>query len=200
MSEAAGTEATSGRETCAQCSKVVTGVDRVVLKDRVLCRSCYETLRREVERAVAAQSTDVNYPMALIGAVAGGIAGVLCWWGFTVLTKISFGLIAVAIGFFVGLGTFHFSGRKRAVGLQMLSVVVALVSFVAATYLVNMTFINRELAARGESFRVTFPPESFDALVEVLRASMGLMDLVFLAIVVYEAWQIPRPLPLDSGR
>jgi len=49
-------------------------------------------LKREVRRSVASISEDINYPMALLGAVLGGALGVLAWWGFTVLTKIGFGL------------------------------------------------------------------------------------------------------------
>lgn len=72
-------------------------------------------------------------------------------------------------------------------------------SYATATYLVNMTFINRALAARGDLFRVSFPPTSLESGYHVLSASFGVMDLVFLAIVVYEAWRIPRPLQLRSA-
>jgi len=33
----------------------------------------------------------------------------------------------------------------------------------------------------------------------VLRAGFGVMDFVFLAIVVYEAWKIPRPIRLPGS-
>ena len=164
--------------------------------DRVFCRSCYETLTFELQRAVAAMSEDVNYPMAALGAVLGGVAGVLIWWGFTVLTKIGFGLIAVAIGFLVGHGAMRFAGGKRSQGLQMLAVMVGAVAFLVAAYLVNMTFINDMLAQRGAPWRVTFPPASLTMFYRVLEANFGIMKLVFLAIVIYEAWIIPRPLKL----
>ena len=51
-----------------------------------------------------------------------------------------------------------------------------------AAYLVNMTFINEALAQRGEAWRVS--------------VNFGVMKFVFLAIVVYEAWIIPRPVKL----
>jgi len=70
-----------------------------------------------------------------------------------------------------------------------------------ATYLVNMTFINRAIAEKGESFRIAFPPQNLELCFKVLSADFGIMDFVFLAIVVYEAWKIPRPLvlPPDSA-
>jgi len=200
MSEAEpGTSQPAAVETCAQCGKELTPVDRVASGDRVFCRGCYATLRAELEQALAQMSTDVNYVNATVGAVLGGAAGVLLWWGFTVLTHIAFGLVAVAIGFLVGLGAVRFSGGKRSGGLQTLSVVVALISYVCATYLVNMTFINKSLAQANETFRVGFPPANPVLLWRVLTADVGIMDLVFLAIVLYQAWKIPKPVALPAA-
>ena len=122
--------------------------------------------------------------------------GALAWWGFTVLTHIAFGLFAVAIGYLVGHGAVRFAGGKRSGGLQALSIGVALLSYLFAIYLVNMTFINKALGEQGEAFRVGFPPQSLGLLIRVVTVDVGVMDLVFLAIVVYEAWKIPRPLTL----
>jgi hypothetical protein len=185
-------------ETCAECSKTLSPMDRVESGGRVFCRSCYETLRNELSRLATQMSSDVNYPMAILGAVLGGIAGVLVWWGFTVVTKIAFGLIAVAIGFLVGMGTVRFAGGKRSAGLQAVAIVTSLVSFLFATYLVNMTFINRMFAAQGETFRLGFPPPNLNLFVKVVTAGFNVMDLVFLAIVLYEAWKIPKPIRIPA--
>jgi hypothetical protein len=186
-------------ERCAQCDKTLTPADRVAAGDRVFCRSCYTTLRAELEQVVEAMSSDVNYVNAAIGAVLGGTAGALVWWGFTVLTHIAFGLIAVVIGFLVGLGTVRFAGGKRSGGLQVLSISVSLLSFLCASYLVNMTAINKALAEQGDSVRIAFPPNSLELAYSVLEARFGVMDLVFLVIVLYEAWKIPRPLKLPPS-
>ena len=181
---------------CAQCSKTLTADDTVAAGDRLFCRSCYLSLRAELETVVASMSADVNYPQAAVGAVLGGVVGALAWWGFTALTHIAFGLFAVAIGYLVGHGAVRFAGGKRSGGLQVLSIAVALLSYLFATYLVNMTFINKALATQGEAFRVGFPPRSLGLLIRVVTVDAGVMDLVFLAIVIYEAWKIPRPISL----
>ncbi len=181
---------------CAQCAKALIPDDTIVAGGRTFCRACYASLRAEIEAAVAATRTDINYVQAAFGAVLGGAAGALAWWGFTVLTHIAFGLVAVAIGFLTGLGTVRFSGGKRTRGLQIISVTVALLSFLAATYLVNMTFINRALASQGETVRVAFPPQTATLALRVVSVNFGLMDVVFLAIVLWEAWKIPRPIAL----
>ena len=196
-SQVEGTTGTSlAVNNCAQCSKTLTADDTVAAGDRLFCRSCYLSLRAELETVVASMSADVNYPQAAVGAVLGGVVGALAWWGFTALTHIAFGLFAVAIGYLVGHGAVRFAGGKRSGGLQVLSIAVALLSYLFATYLVNMTFINKALATQGEAFRVGFPPRSLGLLIRVVTVDAGVMDLVFLAIVIYEAWKIPRPISL----
>jgi hypothetical protein len=184
--------------TCARCEKTLTESDRIEASGRLYCRACYQTLRYQLQQAVGTLSKDVNYPLAVIGAVLGGVVGTLIWWGFTVLTNIAFGLVAVAIGFLVGHGAMRFAGGKRTTGLQVLAILIATISFFAATYLVNMTFINQELVKRGEAWRIPFPPSNLQVFYRVVAAGFGLMDVVFLAIVVWQAWAIPRPLRLPE--
>jgi hypothetical protein len=129
--------------------------------------------------------------------VLGGAAGAAVWWGFTVVTNIAFGLVAVVIGVAVGKGVILFSGGKRHVNLQFLSVVVSIVAFFYATFLVNRTFIERAFAKRGETLIIPLLPEP-DQFFRVVRAGFDIMDLVFLAIVVWEAWRIPAPIHLEG--
>jgi len=158
--------AAPGTATCARCDKPLTDADRVLAVDRAFCRSCYETLTFELQQAMTRMSQDINYPLAALGAALGGAEGALAWWGFTVLTQFGFGLIAVVAG---------------------------TLAFLVATYLVNMSFVNQVLHERGEGWRVPFPPDSLETLYRVIALNFGVMKLVFLAIVVYEAWVIPRP-------
>jgi|KBSSwiStaDraftv2_1062776.scaffolds.fasta_scaffold377027_2 hypothetical protein len=184
------------QEHCAECGKALSAVDRVAAGDRVFCTSCHAMLRLEIEGAVQAMSEDINYANAALGAVLGGAVGVLAWWGFTVATGWSVGLIAVGLGWAVGAGTVRLSGGKRSQGLQILSAAVACASWVVASYLVNMTFINRAMAKEGGAGRVPVPPTSLEMAGTVLGAGFGLMDVVFLAIMVWEAWKWPRPIRL----
>lgn len=197
-SDLAATGVPAAAERCAQCDRLLTPADRVAAGDRVFCRSCHEKLRMELETAVQAMSEDINYGNAALGAVLGGIVGVLVWWGFTAATKWSLGLIAVGVGWAVGWGTLKFAGGKRSRGLQILSATVAVASWVAANFLVNATFVNRALAEKGDAFRVGIPPESIDLFIRVVSANFGIMDVVFLAIMVWEAWKLPRPVRLPA--
>jgi hypothetical protein len=190
-SAGATTGSNAGETRCAECgTRIAAGDERVVTDGGVFCRTCFAALRGEIERVIAAQGADVNYPAAAVGAVLGGMIGALVWWGFTVTTKISFGLVAIVIGVAVAKGAMFFAGGKRSRGLQGLSVAVAGLAFFYASYLVNRTLILREGAGQ-----LPLVP-GIGLLVRVVSLGFGTFDLVFLAIVLWEAWRIPAPFKL----
>src|SRR5205085_8546226 len=52
--------AAPGTATCARCDKPLTDADRVLAADRAFCRSCYETLKFELQQAVTRMSQDIT--------------------------------------------------------------------------------------------------------------------------------------------
>jgi hypothetical protein len=175
------------------------GQDREVTEGGAFCRSCFEGLTAQLRQVLDAQGQDVDYGKAVAAGVAGAALGVLAWWGFTVLTHIAFGLVAVVIGVAVGKGVVMGAGNRRHRNLQVLSAAISVAGFAYATYLVNRTFIQKASAERGEPIVLPFlpPPELF---FRVVAMGFGVMDLVFLAIVVWEAWKIPAPVELPVAR
>lgn len=181
-------------ERCAECgASLAEGDARVETDDGLFCGTCFENLKNQVQRALQEQSTDINYPMALAGGLAGGAIGALVWWGFTVVTKIAFGLVAVVIGFAVGKGVTVLAGGKRSTGLQFLSTGVALLSFGYATYLVNRSFIQQAFAAEGETIALPFLPDT-GLFMRVVSTGFEAFDVVFLGIVLWQAWKMPAPI------
>jgi hypothetical protein len=182
---------------CLQCGNPIDDPDEAVQTDEgAFCLPCFRTLEQHVHHAVQAQSADINYTSAAVGAVLGGIAGALVWWGFTATTKISFGLVALVIGFAVAKGMLLFTGGRRSRPLQFLSAGVAALAFFYAQYLVTRTFVIRYLHEQGGtvgSIPLLPGPGTF---VDVIKLDFGLFDLIFLAIVVYEAWILPAPFRL----
>jgi hypothetical protein len=186
-------------ELCAECrAPFVAGQERVRTDDAQFCQPCFDRLSFELQQAVTAQGEDVNYAGATLGALLGAAVGVVAWWGFTVLTGIAFGLVAIVIGMAVSRGVILLSGGKRHRNLQVLSVVVSTAAFGYASYLVNRSFILKAMAEKGEPIVLPLvpPPELF---YRVVSGGFGVMDLVFLAIVVYEAWRIPAPIQLAGS-
>ena len=195
MQDPSGTTEGAVEVRCAQCNTLLAeGQDREVTDDGVFCRPCFNNLTAHLRQAIEAQSADINYPMAVVGGLLGGAVGILAWWGFTVVTKIHLGLVAVVIGLAVGKGVTLLAGNKRSQGLQALSVVIAALSFVYASYLVTRTFIHQSLADAGEvDFVLPLVPDP-DLLYKVLSAGFEFFDVIFLGIVLYEAWILPRAI------
>ncbi len=181
---------------CAECGTVLSeGMDREATADAVFCRPCYDHLTAQLEHVVAEQGREIDYTRALIGGLGGAVLGVLVWWGFTVVTSIAFGLVAIVIGIAVGKGVSLLAGGKRHLNLQIMAVGISTVAFFYASYLVNRTFVYRAYAEQGEEVLLPLLPGP-QLFVEIVRLNFGLMDLVFLAIVVFEAWRRLAPLKL----
>ena len=186
-------------DRCAECeSTFFEGQERKVTDDGAFCLPCFERLTHELESALADQGRDINYSMAVVGGLGGAALGVLVWWGFTVVTSIAFGLIAIAIGFGNGHGVMRLSGGKRHLNLQLISVAISTVGFAYASYLVNRTFFLRAYAEQGEELILPWVP-GLELFIDVVSANFGIMDVVFLAIVVWEAWKIPAPVKIVTG-
>jgi hypothetical protein len=198
IDEAAGT-LPAGDPRCEQCgTRLHPGQDREVTEGGTFCRPCFEALTSQLQHVLAEQGRDLPYGRALVGGLAGGALGALVWWGFTVLTHVAFGLVAVVIGIAVGKGIGLLSGHKRHLHLQIMSVVIALLSFAYASYLVNRTFIQRSLAEQGNPTVLPLVPDPA-LFFRVLQAGFGILDLVFLGIVVWEAWRLTAPAKLASS-
>src|SRR5262245_39509837 len=187
---------------CVRCQTPLAVNDVVSVDERAFCRTCSDIYKMQLHTRSggrpAIKPDRVNYPIAALGAILGGTVGTLAWWGVTVLTRTGFGVLAVLIGLVVRYGTLLFAGGKRSAGLQMLSVVTGVFSFLVAAYLVNMTLLNHLLAERGEAARVAFPPTSVETFYKVVAINFGIMKVAFLGVIAYLAWVVPRPLKLPQ--
>ena len=189
------TTSAAAPKVCLQCNRELRADEpHVAVQDGLFCQGCAGQLQAELARLEASKSEGVNYPLSAFGGVLGGVVGALVWWGFTVTTQISFGLVAVVIGYAVGHGVLRVGGYRRALGLQGLSATIAALSFGVASFLVNRSFYNMAAVEQGfEALPLVVP---LPLVVEVLKMGASPMDLIFLGIVLYEAWRIPAPLRL----
>ena len=193
-------ESEVARLTCAECGRVVAPEVAVTLHSgERFCPSCHADLQAHLHAIVDAQARDVNYAGALLGAVAGGALGAVVWWQFTVLTHIAFGLIAVLIAFAVARGIRIATGGKRNSALHAMAVIVSLLSWLAGIYLVNRSLILRSWGPTADSSSLPWVGGP-DYFYKVIRANFGIMDVVFGAITVYQAWILTRPLRLSRRK
>jgi len=184
---------------CLECNIPISeGVATVRTARGVFCADCFARLKQQAQQILAAQSDNIDFTRAVTGAVLGGIAGAAVWWGVTIATHVSFGLVAIVIGVAVGKGIVTFTGGKRAQSLQVLSVAVATAAYAVGTYLTKRTFILEYLHQHGKLGDLPLVPTSPSYFFGVVSAGFHLFDLIFLAIVVQQAWKIPAPVRLPG--
>jgi len=183
---------------CSECNIVLTeGMDREITEGGVFCRPCFNNLLAQLQQAATMQGEGINYPQAFIGGILGGIIGILVWWGVSVVTGWAIGIIAIVIGFAVGKGIVIFSGGRRSQRLQIMSAVISILSFIYASYLVTRSIILQASPEQGLEIILTLLPDPI-LFIQVLQAGFEFFDLIFLAIVVYQAWKIPAPIKLGG--
>src|SRR5438128_12480522 len=119
-------DANTGDIRCLECSTPISeGVATVRTARGVFCAACFARLTQQAHQVLAAQSENIDFTRALAGALLGGIGGAVVWWGVTIATHVSFGLVAIVIGVAVGKGIVMLTGGKRAQSPQVMSVIVA---------------------------------------------------------------------------
>ena len=151
-----------------------------------------------IETVLAEQGKDINFPGAIAGGLMGGALGALIWWGVVVVTNYQIGLIAIVIGWAAGQGVHILSGRKRALSLQIISVAITAVSYSMASYWVSRTFILKYAAENSvEAALPLFPDPSL--LFDVVSSGMEMLDLLFVAIALWQAWKMPAQLVVRSS-
>ncbi len=184
-----------GGKFCSQCEAPIPPGQEVTTENAVFCPACYRELTEILERSLAEQGRNIRYPGAVLGGILGGMLGAGIWWGFTVVTRIQFGLVAIVVGWAVGKGVVAFAGGKRALSLQIVSVIITLASYGLANYWVVRTYVQRYIAENGLTGGLPLLPGPA-LFKEVMVIGFQAWDLVFLAIALWQAWKLPAPVVL----
>ena len=182
---------------CRQCEKTFEpDADMEMTPRGAFCRDCFNELAAEVECLVRRQSHGINYSSAVIGGLAGAAAGAAVWWGFTVVTKIQFGLVAIVIGVTVAKGILMATGGRRSRELQVISAVIAALAYFYADYLVTRTFILQQSPEYARALTLLPDPAVF---FNISKMTFDMFTLIFLAITVYQAWKLVEPLNISRN-
>ncbi len=160
------------------------------------CRTCFDQLAMEVEYIARQQARGISYPAAILGGLAGAVAGGAVWWGFTVFTKIQFGLVAIVIGITVAKGILMATGGRRSRELQVLAATIAGLAYFYADYLVKRTFILQQSSEYART--LTLWPDA-GVFLSLARMTYDLFTLIFLAITVYQAWKLVEPFKFSRN-
>jgi len=136
-----------------------------------------------------------NFPRAVAAGLAAAVIGALLWAGFVYVTNYELGLIAVAVGALVGIAVRE-AGQGVDSKFGVLGALCAAFGWVLGTMLVVLAMVSKaadvgmlEAAGRlGLGGCISLALENGDA-----------MELLFLAIAVYEGWKFAFKYRLQGG-
>jgi hypothetical protein len=188
--------------TCSACRQPIAST-YYTLGDQVACERC----KGELELALQRPAGFTGLARALVLGSAAGLIGAAVWYGIRVASGYELGIIAIAIGFFVGVAVKRGSGGRGGLAFQLLA--VALTYFwIAANYAPDiLAAMDGEQAQSSDPAPPGPEQESFGAAPAALKVGvalamamalpflMGVENLIGILIIafgLYQAWSINR--------
>lgn len=109
------------------------------------------------------------------------------------MTEYEVGLIAILIGALTGYAVVLFSNKRIATVHKIIAVIFALIGILLGKYLTVVYFAS-ELFGDIGVMGLVFDGEMISAFVETFTDYFSEpVDLLFIALAIVSAWQIPRP-------
>ena len=136
-----------------------------------------------LEEAMARLRGEQNLGLAIAGGVAAALAGAIAWAAITAAIERQYGIMAIGIGFLVGFAV-RFLGKGVDTHFRVIAAALSLVGC-----LLGDVFALSYLAAKH--FNVSFWDVlgNTEAVMKLMSAEFGFMDVVFYAIAVYCGWK-----------
>jgi hypothetical protein len=179
---------------CSSCGVEIPAGQEVALRGKdknappmTICPSCANA----VENTLQAETENPNWLGALLFGVGAAIVSTLVWYGIVALTRYQLGIIAVGVGWLVGMGIRLGSGQKRGVPLQIISVAITLIAMTTSEYLVARHFAVQALATEGYTDIPLFLPIGVMLKLVVESIKEDPVTLLFWGIAAWEAFIIP---------
>ena len=183
----------NSRAACTLCQQAIEG-EYYDVNGQIVCHRCQPALTESLE---ATPGFEGFVRSIMFGGVA-CIVSAAIFWGFTVITNLELGLIALVVGFLVGKGVAWGSGRGGGIPFQLLAVALTYVSLAMA----NMGFeiygshVNQEIEPVG-LFDVPFLFIAWLIMLPVVVFQSSPISAVIHAIALWQAWRENSPLQID---
>ena len=179
---------------CSNCMAEIPSGEEILVAGRnrkepntLLCASCAST----VEQALEAETKNPNLPTAILLGLVAAVAGGLIWYAIVALTNYQLGIIAVGIGYLVGLAVMFGAGRKRGPALQAIAVVITLIAMVVGEYFVVRHAVEEARATEGLTSLPLFLPVKAMFEFVYIGVKTDLLTLLFWAIALWAAFSVP---------
>jgi hypothetical protein len=129
-----------------------------------------------------------NLALAVLGGLAAALVGAILWAIFVYVTNMELGLVAIALGALVGITVRKF-GRGVDPQFGVIGAICAAVGWGLGMLLCDIAFLAKE--AGRPTLEVATALGLSQSITLVVSAADP-MDLLFLAIAVWEGWKFSR--------
>lgn len=136
-----------------------------------------------VEAVLPTVVTVFSWVRSIAFAVLFALAGSVVYAAIAKATEGKWGLVSILIGILAGLGAMR-GGRGRKA--QIVGAVTAAVAYFAAQVMAIVLIVGWDM------FSALTAAQFGDVLKTIAHATFTTMDALFLGIVVYQGWVIPR--------
>ncbi|MFB1483665.1 hypothetical protein [Corallococcus sp. RDP092CA] len=198
------TEAPSAPK-CSVCQRAIKSV-YYDLNTRLLCPAC----REDVEAAMTGGSKLKRVLKASVFGVGAAIAGAIAYWVVS-LSGINIGLVAIGVGWMVGMAVFKGSESRGGGGYQALAVVLTYLSVAASL----APQVYKEVSAGFSQAEEPAAAEPVDEDVQTIAALLGTAVLtpaapvlvgidspisgLIYSFALFEAWRRTKRTELHLG-
>lgn len=145
------------------------------------------------DEAIAHLRAQQNFVLAVPAGLLAAIVGAAIWGGVVYVTQYQVGLIAVAVGALVGFAV-RVAGRGVDMKFGILGAACAALGWLLGTIAVDVAMVAQVTNAPVMEVVSRLNVEN---VVELLSATSDVMDLLFLAIAVYEGYRFAFMYKLD---
>ncbi|PZD97455.1 hypothetical protein DNH61_02435 [Paenibacillus sambharensis] len=125
--------------------------------------------------------------MPILGALLAAVVGGALWALIAELTNHEIGIIAWAIGGLAGYAVYFTAGRNVSAVHQAVAVIASVLGIILGKYFILAYSVTMSISGIFDSELLTF-------YVENISKAFEMMDLIFLALAVITAWQLPSKL------
>jgi hypothetical protein len=144
-----------------------------------------------IEEAMARLRDQQNMGLAVVGGIAAAVAGAVLWGLITAATERQYGIMAIGIGFLVGLAV-RFLGKGVDTSFRVVAAVCSAAGCLIGNYFA-ICFV-----AKGQGVAFWDALGKPDVVFKIIGDNFGFMDVVFYAIAIYCGWQFALR-QLDEG-
>jgi hypothetical protein len=140
------------------------------------------------EQALAQLRARQNFALAVPAGIAAAVVGAILWAVFVYATNMELGLVAIAVGALVGYAV-RTAGHGIDAKFGVLGAVCAAFGWALGTILCDIGFVAKEA---GRPFLDVAATLGVGQSVSLALQAGDAMELLFLAIAVWEGWKLAR--------